>query len=878
MNSKISFFILLNLGLCGNAFGAVAPDFTTFYDLYKTATAQNDITITSDITATRLLSVPGAQSTIIDGAGFDFNGAGRDGFTVSNGYNFSLSNAGTFTVSDNVATVTKSYHNFNRTQGGLLANLGGNVAIDNSAFTNNVSLYGGGVLYQNNGGIITVTNSVFDSNKISRGDGAVLYNEYETVAVFDNVIFQNNAALNGYGGIAFNDGTLNISNSTFASNESSGGGAALYNSNTMNLTNVRFTNNNSTETSGAIYTTGAMRLDTGTFENNSGDTGGAIGNYGIIGDTMYSIISNSTFSNNTATYGGAIYNWDDAYIVDSDFQNNSATDNGGAIFNLAELYLIANEKNMTFSGNTASGVSNAIHSTDVLNMNAASGLAITFNDAITGTGQMIINRPYIYDAQNVPTGGTIVLNTDITDFAGDLTVYGGTFDIGISNVTVDNAEFLENSTLQLSVQDAQTYGNLSAGNFDISPNANLSVVLLPNAMDGVDSIRVQLLRSENEFIDEFVPRINNSIYEFLQLGDGWYEISASGDSFADIISKNGGSQNNIRTAAAWQIESGAASQLGHAVYLHMNALLQTDVPEYIRALSALAPSSAPLIQTLATSYITHMASFIDDNATGQSKIWASGMANGGHISGGDYADFDMYGGAAAIGAQYAKENWTVGATYMYQYNNVHNWARTLHVPTHGVGVYAVYAPSPFIARAATNMFYSNLGETKNVSGIGVTNDSRAYTYGAWGDIGWNFAGVNWHTVPRVGIRYLSVNVNESTDAVGQMIQVKDSDFVTLYTNVSVARDNWMVGSFQLMPEIKIGASYDIRTSASDAIVSVNDTQYEITSYNLSRVALDSEFKLNAMFTPHTKVNLAVGAQLRDNYVNYAVRIGGTWRF
>ena len=121
-------------------------------------------------------------------------------------------------------------------------------------------------------------------------------------------------------------------------------------------------------------------------------------------------------------------------------------------------------------------------------------------------------------------------------------------------------------------------------------------------------------------------------------------------------------------------------------------------------------------------------------------------------------------------------------------------------------------------------------------------------------------------------------MNESTDAVGQMIQVKDSDFVTLYTNVSVARDNWMVGSFQLMPEIKIGASYDIRTSASDAIVSVNDTQYEITSYNLSRVALDSEFKLNATFTPHTKVNLAVGAQLRDNYVNYAVRIGGTWRF
>ena len=124
---------------------------------------------------------------------------------------------------------------------------------------------------------------------------------------------------------------------------------------------MRFIGNTGTSDVGAIYTTGNMDLTGGVFENNSGATGGAIGSYGIIGDGLFSVVRNSQFNGNSATYGGAIYNWDDIYIVDSTFANNSATDGGGAIFNLGELYLIATDADMTFSNNTAAGVSNAIY-------------------------------------------------------------------------------------------------------------------------------------------------------------------------------------------------------------------------------------------------------------------------------------------------------------------------------------------------------------------------------------------------------------------------------------------------------------------------------------------------------------------------------------
>ena len=151
-------------------------NFDDFYTLYKTATAQNDITITSEITATRLISVPGAATTNIDGGGMAFDGAGYSGFTVSNGYNFLLENGGTFSGD----TITSSYNNFvNSNNGGVISNLGGHVTINNSAFVNNTSGMGGGVIYQDNNGDAIISNAIFQSNNATRGDGGVIYNEYE---------------------------------------------------------------------------------------------------------------------------------------------------------------------------------------------------------------------------------------------------------------------------------------------------------------------------------------------------------------------------------------------------------------------------------------------------------------------------------------------------------------------------------------------------------------------------------------------------------------------------------------------------------------------------------------------------------------------------
>ena len=905
MRYKTSIFVIICVCCTCAAFADDASDFSVFYSLYKTATGQNDINITNDLIATRLLSVPGAEKTIINGGNFGFNGDAFNGFTVSHDYIFSISNAGAFSVNDENAQIEKSYNNFSAPQGGVIANLGGVVDVTDSVFANNVSSYGGGFLYQNNGGNANISNSVFDSNSATRGDGGVVYNEYETTSTFNNVIFQNNSAPNGYGGVAFNDGVLNIYDSVIASNTASGGGAGLYNSNTMNLRNVRFVNNKSTDSAGAIYSTGMMNLTGGVFENNYGDTGGAIGNYGIIGDTLFAQISDSQFSGNSATYGGAIYNWDDIYVIDSTFQNNTATDNGGAIFNLAQLYLIANQSDIVFSGNTlTSGESNAVHTTDVMNINAAVDRSVVFNDAITGTGQIIINQPYIFNTQNVPIGGRIVLNNDMSGFSGDITIHGGIvelldnsrffttdnlsvnggiLDIGSANISVGTANFANDATLRLSVISPDEYGTLSATSFDIASTANLDVILSPTVMDGTDSIRIQLLHSDTAINDAFNATINNNIYEFLQLGNGWYEISQVA-TFADVINDNGGTQNNLHTATAWQTEPPASHALGYAIYSRMGELLQNNAGEYINALSALAPTSAPLIHILSSSYINRFSNLIggtDKNAysIGRGKLWATGFGDGGHLGGnGQYADFDMYGFGAGIGAEYAHNGFTFGASYIYQYDRLKSWARTIHTPTHGGGLYAKYARNNFIWRAYGTMFYSNMDETKNVAGFHVKNSAPLHTYGASSDIGYQFGNTNWAFTPRGGVRYALAHRGDSTDDAGQTLMATDLHFLTTYADFAVARYNLWSGAINIIPELTIGASYDLRADVDNANIRINNVSYTIDGNTLPRWATNAELKMRAIFGPIMALEFGAGVEMRRDYNNYNIRLRGMLRF
>ncbi|MCD8024366.1 MAG: hypothetical protein LUE64_02400 [Candidatus Gastranaerophilales bacterium] len=167
--------------------------------------------------------------------------------------------------------------------------------------------------------------------------------------------------------------------------------------------------------------------------DNTAANGGFIYNSGTL------VIQNGEFSENSATDGGVIYNTESATIIDSNFTDNTASSNGGAIYNAASgtLNIISDSSDVTFSGNTANGSSNAIYNEGTLNINSAS--TVTFDDSISGSGTININDDLTYtdangDTQIASTSGTIVLNTDMSDYTGDVTLNGGTLQLTSSGV------------------------------------------------------------------------------------------------------------------------------------------------------------------------------------------------------------------------------------------------------------------------------------------------------------------------------------------------------------------------------------------------------------------------------------------------------------
>jgi len=181
--------------------------------------------------------------------------------------------------------------------GGGIQMAGGDLNISACTFSNNTSgqSFGGAifVLAQSVVSSLNVTNSTFINNSMTNnsgagpdGGGAIMIETL--VGSVHNLIgctFNNNRAIgnagNTYGGaIQLNVGTLNIVNSTFVANATTGqgglGGALYVDSGTVNMSFCRLTGNTATHGASALYNHGSNGANT-TATNNWWGCGGGPG-------------------------------------------------------------------------------------------------------------------------------------------------------------------------------------------------------------------------------------------------------------------------------------------------------------------------------------------------------------------------------------------------------------------------------------------------------------------------------------------------------------------------------------------------------------------------------------------------------------------------
>ena len=255
------------------------------------------------------------------------------------------------------------------------------------------------------------------TNATSNTDGAI-YND-GNLNVY-NSTFTNNKAT--YGGAISNgdNGALTINNSTFDNNTGLYGGVIWNSGSSSTITSNTFTNNTGTY-GGVIYNehSGTVNVINNTFNNNTATRGGAIFNYGISTETS------NTFNNNTATNGGAIYHQGSSTLINNTFNNNTAT-NGGAIY-FAGGILTVDNCNFTNNTGTYGGAIYNDHGTlTVDNSNFT-------NNTVTGYGGAIENY----------NGSLFVDNSNFTGNTASFS--GGAIFKGGNAFTIDNSTFTNNT-------------------------------------------------------------------------------------------------------------------------------------------------------------------------------------------------------------------------------------------------------------------------------------------------------------------------------------------------------------------------------------------------------------------------------------------------
>lgn len=265
----------------------------------------------------------------------------------------------------------------------------------------------GGAIY--NQGDLTLSSCVAWANASTSEGGAIKNVSSLTI---DDCQFHENAS--DRGGAIYSVGDLDITNSDFFLNEGWSHGGAVYATGGASLTNITdstFADNVAGQRGGGVAVLSALNVSDCRFENNfAGTMGGGLYMYT---DSAVVDVFRSDFVGNSADDGGGIHNfWGDLTLRRVGVWNNTATGSGGGVYDSGPLvalrgaiydndaasggglYVFGGDdlllKNMTISGNTATGSGGGVWQTS---SGAADFLNVTIANNTGASGGLLASDP-----------------------------------------------------------------------------------------------------------------------------------------------------------------------------------------------------------------------------------------------------------------------------------------------------------------------------------------------------------------------------------------------------------------------------------------------------------------------------------------------------
>lgn len=579
---------------------------------------------------------------------------------------------------------------------------------------------------------------------------------------------------------------------------------------------------------------------------------------------------------------------------------------------------------MTFFDSNAK-INGTVDNIKDVNIRSNLSLASAFEKGATNIDNInVYGSTLTLDNENFNEAKNLILNNKSTaKLANDFTASnkvkvkdGSILDLGTSTLNAANVELFENAQVNLKVAALDNHGAIKASDKIIfvggnaqdgysngaNKNINLNVTMGNGLVKKGETADLTLMTATNGFEGDFNKvNVANSRYEFEKTETGKFKVTgiATGE---DIARDAGGSNNNAGTASAWvdgdSFKSGTqASNIASS----LNELSQSVGSEqaYVDALTALAPETAPMVQSTSIENTNQIFGAVGSRLSGGSitsggegmssgdgvfkrgAMWVQGLFNKSKLDDTSKAKgFDADSTGIAFGAEKRiNDDVKAGIGYAYTNTDIDGFMRKTDVDTHSVIVYGEYKPSNWFVNGIATYGWSDYSEKRNVAGNQVKADYDVDTIGLQAMTGYDMQVKGINLTPEAGLRYVHISQDGYKDSADQKVSANDSDILTAVIGAKVNKDFALDNGMNLRPEARFAMTYDLMNDDINSVVSLaNGSAYQVRGEALDRFGVEVGAGLTADVNDNVELSLGYEGKFREDYQDHTGLFNAKYKF
>lgn len=486
---------------------------------------------------------------------------------------------------------------------------------------------------------------------------------------------------------------------------------------------------------------------------------------------------------------------------------------------------------------------------------------------------------------------------------------GGTLDLGSHKLT-GNTNLWGGSTLAFNVDISKTdsveqSGGVINGNiithFKDGETATINPVVGLDAGTGIYKFVEDI--SNNGAAGDLNLSGNNVIYNVAFAADDKTSLDIIKKTSSEVtqgVINAGGNVNNANTVNAWVGgNSDAAALTGSSKEMaeHLNTLAQTSPEMLVAATTALAPDTAPAVQSVSTETANQIFGAVGtrlsggsvsavsegksagDNIFERAAVWVQGLVNKSKLSKHD-SSFDADSQGVAFGAEkYINDDVKVGVGYAYTNTDVDAFMRSTDIDTHSAILYGEYKPSNWYVNGIASYGWSDYEETKNVAGAFVKGKYDVDTIGLQAMTGYEFTNNNYKFTPEAGLRYVNIHQDSYTDSAGQRIKTDSSDILTGVIGAKAETNVALANGTILKPEARLAMTYDLMNDDSSSIVTLaNGSAYQVNGKALDRFGVELGAGITADVNDDVELSIGYEGKFRQDYQDHTGLLNAKYKF